>query len=65
LHRQYKDLYCINLLKRIVAMASLTYISDFLGLRKSTVGLLCMVILVGMGERMALNTLFSGVKLLL
>ena len=28
-------------------------ISDFLGLRKSTVGLLCMVILVGMGERMA------------
>jgi len=34
-------------------MASLTHISDFLGLRKSTVGLLCMVILVGMGERMA------------
>ncbi len=46
-------------------MASLTHISDFLGLRKSTVGLLCMVILVGMGERMTLNTLFSGVKLLL
>ena len=34
-------------------MASLGHISDFLGLRKSTVGLLCMVILVGMGERMA------------
>ena len=34
-------------------MAGLTHISDFLGLRKSTVGLLCMVILVGMGERMA------------
>jgi len=34
-------------------MASLKHISDFLGLRKSTVGLLCMVILVGMGERMA------------
>jgi MFS family permease len=28
-------------------------ISDFLGLRKSTVGMLLMVILVGMGERMA------------
>jgi MFS family permease len=28
-------------------------ISDFLGLQRSTVGLLCMVILVGMGERMA------------
>jgi len=34
-------------------MASPKHISDFLGLRKSTVGLLCMVILVGMGERMA------------
>ncbi|MBW2576281.1 MAG: MFS transporter, partial [Deltaproteobacteria bacterium] len=34
-------------------MASLKHISDFLGLRKSTVGLLCMVILAGMGERMA------------
>lgn len=28
-------------------------ISDFLGLQRSTVGMLCMVILVGMGERMA------------
>lgn len=34
-------------------MADLTHISDFLGLRKSTVGLLFMVILVGMGERVA------------
>jgi len=34
-------------------MADLTHIFDFLGLRKSTVGLLFMVILVGMGERMA------------
>jgi len=34
-------------------MASLKHISDFLGLQESTVGLLCMVILVGMGERMA------------
>ncbi|MBW1842057.1 MAG: MFS transporter [Deltaproteobacteria bacterium] len=34
-------------------MAIRSQISDFLGLRKSTVGLLCMVILVGMGERMA------------
>lgn len=34
-------------------MARLTRISDFLGLRRSTVGMLCMVILVGMGERMA------------
>jgi MFS family permease len=34
-------------------MARLTHISDFLGLRRSTVGMLCMVILVGMGERMA------------
>ena len=31
----------------------LTHISDFLGLRRSTVGMLGMVILVGMGERMA------------
>ncbi|OEU66445.1 MAG: MFS transporter [Desulfobacterales bacterium PC51MH44] len=31
----------------------MAHISDFLGLRKSTVGLLCMVVLVGMGERMA------------
>jgi MFS family permease len=30
-----------------------TRISEFLGLRKSTVGMLCMVVLVGMGERMA------------
>lgn len=34
-------------------MTRLAHISDFLGLRKSTVGLLCMVVLVGMGERMA------------
>jgi len=31
----------------------LTRIKDFLGLRRSTVGMLCMVILVGMGEKMA------------
>jgi len=31
----------------------LTRISDFLGLRKSTVGVLAMVVLLGMGERMA------------
>ena len=31
----------------------LNRIPDFLGLQRSTVGLLCMVILVGMGERMA------------
>ena len=34
-------------------MAIRENISDFLGLRKSTVGMLFMVILVGMGERMA------------
>ena len=34
-------------------MARLASISDFLGLRRSTVGMLSMVILVGMGERMA------------
>ena len=34
-------------------MAIRRHISDFLGLRKSTVGMLFMVILVGMGERMA------------
>ncbi|MDY6844847.1 MAG: MFS transporter, partial [Thermodesulfobacteriota bacterium] len=34
-------------------IAQLKHISDFLGLRRSTVGMLCMVILVGMGERMA------------
>jgi len=34
-------------------MAKRANISDFLGLRKSTVGMLFMVILVGMGERMA------------
>lgn len=34
-------------------MSIRTHISNFLGLQKSTVGLLCMVILVGMGERMA------------
>ncbi len=34
-------------------MAVRKHISDFLGLRRSTVGILFMVILVGMGERMA------------
>ena len=34
-------------------MAIRAHISDFLGLRKSTAGMLIMVILVGMGERMA------------
>ncbi|MBW2091285.1 MAG: MFS transporter [Deltaproteobacteria bacterium] len=34
-------------------MNRLTHVSNFLGLRKSTVGMLFMVILVGMGERMA------------
>jgi MFS family permease len=34
-------------------MARITHVADFLGLRKSTVGMLFMVILVGMGERMA------------
>ncbi|OEU47534.1 MAG: MFS transporter [Desulfobacterales bacterium C00003060] len=34
-------------------MARLKRFSDFLGLRRSTVGMLSMVILVGMGERMA------------
>ncbi|MFQ5772201.1 MAG: MFS transporter [bacterium] len=34
-------------------MSRRKYISDFLGLTKSTVGLLFMVVLVGMGERMA------------
>ena len=34
-------------------MSSLQRISSFLGLRRSIVGLLCMVILVGMGEKMA------------
>ncbi len=34
-------------------MARLAHISDFLGLRRSTVGMLAMVILVGMGEKMA------------
>ena len=34
-------------------MARLAHISDFLGLRRSTVGMLSMVILVGMGEKMA------------
>ncbi len=33
--------------------ANRTRISDFLGLQRSTVGLLAMVVLVGMGERMA------------
>lgn len=34
-------------------MARLGHVSEFLGLRRSTVGMLSMVILVGMGERMA------------
>ncbi|MBW1896227.1 MAG: MFS transporter [Deltaproteobacteria bacterium] len=34
-------------------MARLSQVSDFLGLKRSTVGMLSMVILVGMGERMA------------
>ena len=34
-------------------MARLAHISDFLGLSRSTVGMLSMVILVGMGEKMA------------
>ena len=34
-------------------MTRLVQVSGFLGLRRSTVGMLCMVILVGMGERMA------------
>jgi len=34
-------------------MARHRKVSDFLGLQRSTVGMLCMVILVGMGERMA------------
>ena len=33
--------------------AKLARISDFLGLQQSTVGVLTMVVLVGMGERMA------------
>ena len=34
-------------------MARLTHISEFLGLQRSTIGMLGMVVLVGMGERMA------------
>lgn len=34
-------------------MTQAKHISDFLGLQRSTVGMLCMVVLVGMGERMA------------
>ena len=34
-------------------MARLRELADFLGLKRSIVGLLCMVILVGMGEKMA------------
>ncbi|MDY6857270.1 MAG: MFS transporter [Thermodesulfobacteriota bacterium] len=34
-------------------MSRLKRVSDFLGLHQSTVGMLCMVILVGMGEKMA------------
>jgi len=34
-------------------MTRLVQVSGFLGLRRSTVGMLGMVILVGMGERMA------------
>ena len=35
-----------------IDMTRLAHISDFLGLRRSTVGMLSMVILVGMGEKM-------------
>ena len=34
-------------------MARLSLVSDFLGLHRNTVSMLCMVVLVGMGERMA------------
>ena len=34
-------------------MEKITHITRFLGLQRSTIGMLCMVILVGMGERMA------------
>ena len=34
-------------------MAGIARFTEFFGLRRSTVGMLCMVILVGMGERMA------------
>jgi MFS family permease len=34
-------------------MRGIARFSEFFGLRRSTVGMLCMVILVGMGERMA------------
>ncbi len=34
-------------------MTRLTHISEFLGLQRSTIGMLGMVVLVGMGERMA------------
>ena len=34
-------------------MEKISHITHFLGLQRSTIGMLCMVILVGMGERMA------------
>ena len=34
-------------------MRGIARFSEFFGLRRSTAGMLCMVILVGMGERMA------------
>jgi len=34
-------------------MSQISHISSFLGLQRSTIGMLLMVILVGMGERMA------------
>lgn len=34
-------------------MEKITHVTRFLGLQRSTIGMLCMVILVGMGERMA------------
>ncbi len=36
-----------------MALLKLKPVSDFLGLQRSTIGMLCMVILVGMGEKMA------------
>jgi MFS family permease len=34
-------------------MEKISHITHFLGLQRSTMGMLCMVILVGMGEKMA------------
>ena len=43
----------VDKVEDVFPMNRLSHISEFLGLRKSTVGMLCMVVLVGMGERMA------------